>query len=74
MLVVRIDLGPGGSPQLIENIGVMTIVNTTGAGDAAKADYEVNVQGIGGGVVHGHLRRQGAWPLVAKALKSVGVK
>lgn len=68
MMVVRVEIWPGGDPRLMYEIGLMTIVNTT-PGAVGEATYEVMVDVEPPSFEVKHVRADGAWALVKKALQ-----
>lgn len=86
MLRVTVELVPFGDENMSETIGTLLIVND-GTRDGDVGNYRVrsypgSVKGDGRGlwfdirpqrkgVVRGHLRTDGAWPLVIRALRAL---
>jgi hypothetical protein len=73
VLVVTIEVWPGGSPLDKRNIGSMTLANVSELAECS--DYEgflrgddINADGVEHVTVEGHFRSRGAWELVRKAL------
>jgi hypothetical protein len=71
MLVVRVELWPGGDLRLVHELGRVGIANASGL--ARVSDYVcVAVDDLGGAgeslVVRNHDRAAGFWPLLARAL------
>jgi hypothetical protein len=77
MLMVKVEIWPGGAEHRKREIGRMTIGNISDLEDLS--DYEVwgiaKSNHLSGqreleydGVVQGHDRRQGVWELVVKAI------
>lgn len=69
MLVVHVELWPGGNPRLKQHIGTMTLVNET-PDQPIDALYSVHVDGepLRGRRLP-HNRGDGAWKLVYRALR-----
>mgnify|MGYP001570701468 CR=1 FL=1 len=74
MLRMTVEIVPFGNDLLRRIIGTMIIAND-GTGDTSVGNYQVRLStdtetALAVGSVKGHDRGQGAWPLVALALKS----
>lgn len=72
MLMVRIELWPGGNRQAATEIGRMAIANISDL--AETSDYRVKARDDHGEVevqVRGHLRSSGFWWLMAMAAVEV---
>lgn len=81
MLMVRVQVWPGGDEARAFDVATMRIVNV--GGGLSQGTYEVETEGeatLAGeliaarkGMVHAHLRqRLPVWTLVSRALRSVG--
>jgi hypothetical protein len=79
MLLVSIELVPGGNPLRRRAIGSLRIANATGLSDVS--DYQIEAMqaatpltgaaaGIGSCEVIGHDRRQSIWCLLAKVAEA----
>lgn len=79
MLVVTIDLFPGGNPQRRRTVGTLHIANASDLSEVS--DYRIEATqafnpvtgsraGIGSCEVIGHNRRQSIWKLLAKAAEA----
>jgi hypothetical protein len=79
LLVITIDLYPGGNSQRRRTIASLRIANISGLADIS--DYDVKAiqaanpltgspAGIGSSEVLGHDRRQSIWTLLAKAARA----
>lgn len=66
MLVVSVEVWPGGDIRRRRAIGTASIVNISDLADTS--DYEVYVDGEQYPNVEGHVRSAGPWPLIARAL------
>lgn len=66
MLVVHVEVWPGGDPRRKQHIGTMTLVNETSLSE--HSGYEVHLDGEPLGKLVYHWRRDGAWKLVSLAL------
>lgn len=73
MVVVKVELWPGGYEENKREIGRMTITNT-GEGTSERGNYDVKVKHSGktGSVKNYARKRDSVWVLVARALASVG--
>lgn len=73
MVVVKVELWPGGYESNAREIGRMTITNR-GDGTAERGNYDVKVKRSGrtGEVLSYARKRDSVWILVARALASVG--
>ena len=69
MMVVTVEIWPGGSPRGKVHVGTITITNVTLL--AAVSDYDVWCDGSQLGTVRKHRRADGAWSLVRRALRLV---
>ena len=69
MLRVQVEVWPGGRVLQSQVIGVANIANVSELADVS--DYEGYVDGIPV-EVKGHLRSDGAWSLLRKALEDAG--
>jgi len=74
VLVVKLELWPGGNPARAREIGRVDIANV--GGDPDFADYAVSLQAgrdwnDRAGSVTGHDRQLPAWVLVSRALRAV---
>lgn len=71
MLVVKLEVWPGGDESRAEEIARATLTNITGPG--AVADYQMSIKGpkpqYFEGIVRGHCRRRGPWRLLQLALE-----
>lgn len=68
MLVVRVEVWPGGRPGGVRELGRAGVSNVSGLAD--RSDYLVvrlDDTGATQGVVRGHFRASGFWPLVSRA-------
>lgn len=76
MIVVRVELWPGGSPRNIQNLGVMTIVNETPHGEVVPENslYTASVDGQPLGQPFLHERSKGYWTLTFKALREYFIR
>jgi hypothetical protein len=79
LLVITIDLVPGGNPELRRTVGSLRIANKSDLADisnySVKAVQAANpLAGSPAGIrsceVTGHDRRQGIWALLAKAAEA----
>lgn len=66
MLVVRLEVWPGGRERDRREVGRVTIANESGL--ASISDYSVRIDGQEMPGVRGHERAKGAWDLVWRAL------
>ena len=70
MLVVTVEVWPGGDPLRKRNIGSMTLANMSELNECS--DYEGFLHHGDGHsdhiTVQGHFRSRGAWELIRKAL------
>jgi hypothetical protein len=75
MLVVKVEIWPGGSEEGGREIGRLSAANISNCADVSS--YEIGLSDGRGPVagmptvefqVEGHLRRDGFWPLIHKAL------
>lgn len=69
MLVVKVELWPGGDSAQCRELGRVAIGNLSGL--SAISDYAVVIWDSDGertAVVRGHERAKGFWPLVSRAL------
>jgi hypothetical protein len=75
MLVVKLEVWPGGDEKASTEIGRLEISNLSGL--APVSDYDVRLTNRGEyacnavGHVEGHERSLGAWALVRRALEAV---
>jgi|GEM_PF-925310 hypothetical protein len=68
MIVVRVELWPGGDPRPLKQIAILGIVNVGSAGDGRHA-YEARFEGR---IAHlSHRRGDGALGLVARAIEAL---
>jgi len=72
MLVVRVEIWPGGNPERAQLLGTAAIANVSAL--AAESDYAVALLDENGDLaslrqVRGHRRDAGFWPLVARAVR-----
>ncbi len=65
MLVVTVEIWPGGRPMGKRHVGTMTLSNMSELADVSK--YDIWIDGEKVGSVR-HTRADGAWVLVRKAL------
>lgn len=65
MLVVTIEVWPGGNPIRKRNIGLLTLANISELADVSDYDGCFDGQDI---EIRGHPRADGAWALVERAL------
>lgn len=74
MLVVKIELWPGGDPAYAEEIGCMALANVSDL--SSTSDYLVVAADDSGTqvehIINGHRREHGFWPLLAAAAAHAG--
>lgn len=70
MLVVKLEMHPGGNPDRAKEIGKVEIVSVSEHADVSDYAYEISADdsAIATGLVTSHPRSSGAWLLVARAL------
>jgi len=66
VLVVTVEVWPGGDPRRKQCVGWMTAVNESALAENSR--YDVHVDGESVGTVR-HRRSDGAWALVRKCMR-----
>jgi hypothetical protein len=69
MLVVKVEIWPGGDESQAYQVGAMEIGNISGL--APVSDYEVRLKGVAMAHVRGHERDRGAWELIRRAITAL---
>ncbi len=72
MLVVTVEVWPGGDVLRRHVIGTMNLANVSELDEVSN--YEGCLDGAHSFTVRRHRRSDGAWSLVRKALKAAGVR